>query len=148
MNIHFICRGNVLRSLIAETYLKSLGLTGVLVSSSGTSVDLNDPQEQLFLATTKQVLARHGLAQFAKVRPDQLTQERANGQDLTVCMNQRVVDEARSKVKLPANVLSWNITDIGEGARTGKFENGRELEEVIYDEVVAKVDELLRTLGR
>ena len=70
MKIHFICRGNVLRSLIAETYVRSLNLDGVTASSSGTSVDLDDPQEQLFLATTKQVLARHGLAQFAKERPD------------------------------------------------------------------------------
>lgn len=41
MNIHFICHGNVLRSLIAETYLRSLGIDGVNVASSDT-LDVSD----------------------------------------------------------------------------------------------------------
>jgi predicted protein tyrosine phosphatase len=43
MNIHFICRGNVLRSLIAETYLRSLELPNITVISSGTNVNWDDP---------------------------------------------------------------------------------------------------------
>jgi protein-tyrosine-phosphatase len=36
MRVHFICRGNVYRSRIAEAYLKSLELEGLEVLSSGT----------------------------------------------------------------------------------------------------------------
>lgn len=146
MNVHFICRGNVLRSLIAETYLKSLNLDDVVVTSSGTFVDLSDPQEKLYLLDTKNLLAIHGLEQYVKAGPDQLSQERADGQDLTICMNQRVAVEAVKKAKLPANAICWDVTDVGEGNRTGKYENGREIEEVIYDEIIAKVDELVKAI--
>lgn len=49
MNIHFVCRGNILRSVIAEAHLKSLNLEGITVISSGTNVNRGDPAERAFL---------------------------------------------------------------------------------------------------
>lgn len=145
MNIHFICRGNVLRSLIAETYVKSLKLDGVNVISSGTNVNWDDPQEREYFANTLAVLERHGIKQFVKSRPDQLTQERIDkNHDIIVLMNRRVIDEAAKLVALPDDVLDWEIIDIGEGNRTDV--NSREsYEEEIYQEIVQKVDDLLRS---
>lgn len=145
MNIHFICRGNVLRSLIAETYVKSLELNQIMVSSSGTAVNLDDLQEHLFLLATKDLLTRHGIEKYAKAQSDQLTQERADGHDLTICMNLRVFDEAAKIVRLPGKVIHWDITDIGEGNRT-KREDTPQYEEDIYSEIIARVDELLDTI--
>ena len=146
MNIHFICRGNVLRSLIAETYVKSLNLHGISVISSGTNVNWNDPEEREYFANTLAVLKRHGIETFAKPKPDQLIQERIDSShDIVVLMNQRVVDEAGKLVKLPVNAISWNIVDIGEGDRidTGSRES---YEEEIYQEIIQKVNDLLRTI--
>ncbi len=143
MNVHFICRGNVLRSLIAETYLRSLNIKNVNAMSSGTNVNWNDPLEREYFANTMVVLDRHGIKSFAKSLPEQLTQERLENQDVVVLMNQRVVDEASELVELPANTRNWGIVDIGEGDRADQ--SNREIyEEEIYKEITNGVDDLIR----
>src|SRR4051812_15204135 len=109
MNIHFICRGNILRSLVAETYLKSLGLRGVSVTSSGTNVNWEDRTERKYFSNTLRLLNTHGIEAHVKDLPEQLTQLRADNKDVTVCMNQRVIDEAGAIVKLPKDIVNWNI---------------------------------------
>jgi len=143
MRIHFICRGNVLRSLIAETYLRSLQLPNVTATSSGTNVDLSSKTEREFFANTLALFKRHHIEQYAKTTSHQLTQDRANNQDVTICMNQRVVDEAKTIVTLPAHTLNWDIVDIGEGHRTIP-EDIRQYEEEIFQEITKRVDELVR----
>jgi protein-tyrosine-phosphatase len=142
MNVHFICRGNVLRSLIAETYLKSLNLKDVNVISSGTNVNWDDPTEREYFANTLAVFDRHGIKSFAKPKSDQLTQERIDAHgDIVVLMNQRVVDEATYIASLPEGALNWEIIDIGEGHRTDS--GSREsYEEEIYQEITRKVNDL------
>lgn len=143
MNVLFICRGNVLRSLIAETYLKSLDIKDVAAISSGTNVNWDDPMEREYFANTLSVLDRHGIKSLAKSVPKQLTQTHIENQDVIVCMNQRVVDEAAKIVVLPKNVLNWGIVDIGEGSRVDH--RNRELyEEEIYQEITAKVNQLFQ----
>jgi len=135
----------VLRSLIAETYLRSLEIPGVRVISSGTNVDWSDSEEREYFANTLAVLGRHRIADHAKQVPDQLTRQRIDeAHDVVVLMNQRVMDEALALVTLPKDVHNWNITDIGEGVRTNP--DNRELyEEQIYQELTAKVDKLVAT---
>lgn len=146
MNVQFICRGNVLRSLIAETYLKSLKIDGVNVQSSGTNVNWNDPQEREYFMNTLHVLKRHGIDSFAKDKPDQLTQQRLDSHDdLVVLMNQRVTNEAAKLVMLPKDIRDWAIVDIGEGHRINIEERGQ-YEEEIYQEIIRKVDELSRLI--
>lgn len=147
MNVHFICRGNVLRSLTAETYLRSLGISGIEVISSGTNVNWSDPQEQEYFANTLSVLDRHAIKSYAKLNAEQLTQERIdNCHDTIVLMNQRVVNEAKKIVQLPDNIFNWDIIDIGEGHRTNT--NSREsYEEEIYQEIKHKVDSLVQSLN-
>jgi protein-tyrosine-phosphatase len=146
MKIHFICRGNVLRSLIAETYLRSLQLVNVTTISSGTNVTLSSEEERLFFANTIALFKYRGIEQYAKDTSHQLTQERTDCQDMTICMNQRVVDEANAIVVLPDNTLNWSIVDIGEGHRIIS-EDIRAYEEEIFDEIVTRVDELVTQLS-
>lgn len=145
MKVHFICRGNVLRSFVAETYLRSLNLKNVNVISSGTNVDWNDPVEREYFSNTLDLLDRHAIKPYVtKDRAERLTQGRTDGQDITVCMNQRVVDEAGAMVELPKDVINWDIVDIGEGHRIVK--NDREqYEEEIYKEITDNVDNLVKT---
>jgi protein-tyrosine-phosphatase len=142
MRIHFICRGNILRSIIAETYLKSLNLEDVDTLSSGTNVNWEDVSEKEHFSNSMKLLDRHSIRQFAKPVPEQLTQQRIKAGDIVVCMNQRVVDEANAIVELPLNILNWDITDIGEANRTVAESRGQ-YEEEIYKEITDKVDELV-----
>lgn len=146
MKIHFICRGNVLRSLIAETYLRSLQLPNIVVTSSGTNVNLSSAEERQFFANTIALFRVHNIEEHAKDTSHQLTQTRANGQDLTICMNQRVIDEAKKLVDLPENTRNWGIVDIGEGHRT-IVKNTRQYEEEIFQEIKEKVDKLAMRLS-
>jgi len=142
MSIHFICRGNVLRSLVAETYLKSLGLKDVHVISSGTNVNWEDEKEREYFSNTLRLLNSHGIEAHVKDLPEQLTQSRIDNNDITICMNQRVIDEAKGLVELPSGVIDWDIIDIGEGHRTVETDKESYLEE-IYIEITQKVDELV-----
>ena len=145
MNIHFICRGNVLRSLIAETYLRSLQLPDVTATSSGTNVDLSNDTERMYFANTIDLFKRHHIEQYAKNTSDQLTQERAGNQDITVCMNQRVIDEAKVIARLPENTKSWNIIDIGEEHRIIP-EDRQVYEEEIFQEIIVRVNDLVEQI--
>lgn len=142
MNFHFICRGNILRSVVAEAYLKSLGLKNVTAISSGTNVNWNDETERGYFADTIRLLDRHGIKRYVKDVPEQLTQQRIAAGSMVICMNQRVIDEAASIVTLPSNAINWNIVDIGEGHRTVRADKERYLEE-IYKEITDKVDALV-----
>ncbi len=146
MRIHFICRGNVLRSLTAETYLRSLNLPNVESISSGTNVDFSIPQERIYFNNTLELLGRHGIRQFAKDEPNVLTQERIDASDIVVIVNQRAFDEAQKLVELPKSTIMWSVVDIGEGNRIATEENRVELEELIYAELTAAVDDLVTTL--
>lgn len=149
MKIHFICRGNVLRSLVAETYVKSLGLEGISCISSGVNVDLNDPTERSYFKNTLALLARHRIVGYAKSTSDQLTQERVDDCDVTICVNERAFNEASAIVTLPENTITWDIVDIGEGMRAvdKDIPNIRiSYEDEIYQEITALVDKLVDML--
>ncbi len=134
------------RSLTAETYLRSLNFPNVESISSGTNVDFTIPQERVYFGNTLELLSRHGIRQFAKDEPNLLTQERIDASDVVVIVNQRAFDEAQKLVELPKNTIMWSIVDIGEGDRIATDDNRIELEELIYEELTATVDDLIASL--
>ena len=149
MKIHYICRGNVVRSLSAEAYTRSLDLPGVEVSSSGTVAD-QDRYEQFTIdhrARTVELLQRHGLKQTIKMTIDQTSQAVVDAQDIVVCVNQRAYDEAVKIVDLPDDTIVWGVDDIGEGERRAKDGDRTESEEAIFSEVTTQVDRLIGGLG-
>jgi protein-tyrosine-phosphatase len=97
MIIHFICRGNSFRSIIAEAYLNSLTIEDLRVLSSGTAAASDKAGNLVSHRITFELLEKHGIRRFAKAGyGDQLTQSRLEKADVTVCMNQRVTMSARS----------------------------------------------------
>jgi ferredoxin-fold anticodon binding domain-containing protein len=124
-----------------------MNVPGISVASSGTNVNWGDPVERGYFANTLVVLDRHGLISFAKLKSDQLVQERIDSYgDVVVVMNQRVMDEAIKIVQLPENVFNWDIIDIGEGHRTN-IDSRESYEEEIYQEIKHKVDDLIDGLN-
>ena len=145
MIIHFICRGNAFRSIIAEAYLNSLELKDLSVLSSGTAATLHKERNLASHRMTLELLEEHGIRGFAKVcYGDQLTQSRLDKADITVCMNQRVYDECLWRVAFPASPRVWSVADIGEPGRISDVESERQLyREDAYHEIARNVERLV-----
>jgi protein-tyrosine-phosphatase len=148
MIIHFICRGNAFRSIIAEAYLNSLEIKDWIVLSSGTAAAAEKAGNLASYGRTLELLEQHGIRGFAKAGyGDQLTQSRLERADITVCMNQRVYGECLWCVIFPASPRIWSVADIGEPGRVSDAESERRLyREEAYQEIVRNVDRLISDL--
>jgi len=149
MIIHFICRGNTFRSIIAEAYLNSLAIKDLSALSSGTAAALEKASNLAYYRMTLELLGKHGIREFAKAGyGDELTQSRLERADITVCMNQRVYDECLRCVAFPARPRIWSVADIGEPGRISEIESERELyREEAYREIVKNVDQLISDIS-
>ena len=145
MIIHFICRGNSFRSIIAEAYLNSLEIKDLTALSSGTTPDSDKARNLPYYRMTLELLEKHGIREFAKADyGDQLTQSRLEKADLTVCMNQRVYDECLRCVTFPAGPRIWSVADIGEPGRIAATESETwRYREEAYQEIAKNVEELI-----
>jgi protein-tyrosine-phosphatase len=148
MIVHFICRGNSFRSIIAEAYLNSLRVDSWGVMSSGTVGALNKAQNLVYYQMTLELLEIHGMREFAKADyGDQLTQPRLEEADLTVCLNERVYDECLQVVTFSASPRVWSVADIGEPGRIAHNEAQQQLyREEAFQEIVGNVDQLVSGL--
>ncbi len=148
MTVHFICRGNAYRSLIAEAYLKSLRLKDVNVISSGTIADISRSKNEPNIAPLITRLDDYGVGGFVKTHVDQLTQARVDIADINICMNERVAEESKRMVVMPENTMTWSVMDSGEGERIIK--NGDDewkYTDEIYNEIKQNIDTLVREKG-
>ena len=132
----FVCRGNVFRSLIAETLLRSRQLPNVVVKSAGTVATQYREENSPIYKHMQEFLADHGLSEYMKDGyGEQLTQQLLDSADVVVLVNDRVREEAEAAgLSLPKQVLMWDVTDMGEGERVPKNKQ----EELAYEEEVFK----------
>lgn len=147
MKIHFVCRGNALRSVIAEAYLKSKEIPKFEVSSSGTVAEQYRERNKATLHATSSLLAAHQIGKYGKQCADQLSEERLKDSDLIVFMNGVVYEEAKRSYVIPHNVRVWNIVDAGEGQRNiNPGDNPHMYDEDIFNDIKPNVDALMQEL--
>ena len=145
MIIHFICRGNSFRSILAEAYLNSLKINDLVVLSSGSVAAAAKAGNRPYYRMTLELLERHGIREYAKRDYGvQLTQALLDGADISVCMNRVVYDECLKSVTFRVDPEIWSVADIGEPGRIARTErdNLRYREEA-YQEITRNVDQLI-----
>lgn len=118
MNVHFVCRGNVYRSRLAEAYAKSLQLPGMVFSSSGVEADKYYPLEKYAInyiePWTVQAIKVVGL-DMDKLSParTQTTNELLQGKDMIIAMKQDIYDTLMIKYDFNRSVcVVWDIDDV------------------------------------
>jgi len=150
MIIHFVCRGNAFRSIIAEAYLNSLEHEDLSPLSSGTVAALHKKQNLTSHRLTLELLEEHGIRGFAKSGyGDQLTQLGLDKADIIVCMNQRVYEDCLRSVTFSVSPRVWSVADIGEPGRIPDVESETPLYRAeAYHEIVRNVDSLVSDVLR
>lgn len=145
MTVHFICRGNAFRSIIAETYLASKQLPSVNVYSSGTVASVYKQLNKSTNSLVCKVLAANGMKNFiAKPYGKDLTQQRLLNADLTIFINQRVFDEANKLYDITGEHEIWSIADFGEPGRDQVAVHNLESQlQIAYQEIASTVDDLI-----
>jgi protein-tyrosine-phosphatase len=133
---------------MAEAYLKSLRVQNIAVLSSGVVADKYRSENEPRIPGIKAILAKHHVAQFAKDHPEQLTQERIDQGDVTICMNQIVADECNQQFVLPPNTQIWDINDAGEGHYiVHPGDDPLRYTEEIYGLITQRIDALVQSPG-
>jgi protein-tyrosine-phosphatase len=134
---------------MAEAYARSLDIPGITVVSTGAVANTFIKAGFPVSANALAVLREHNIEQFAKRERTQLIPDLLHADDLVVCMNQRVYDEAKTLVSLPKSTQVWDVADLGEGTRTYRNETeALALVHDMFDEITSKVNGLVKTLGQ
>jgi protein-tyrosine-phosphatase len=129
-HIHFVCRGNVYRSRLAEAYAVSLLAKNgsMVVSSSGIEADKAlsgdvDPE-------TVRLLKLDALSHHLSPTWHHTTQEDIDKNDIIVFMSKSLFAQANKQFKIPAEKARiWGVPDI----------------DGIYPIIKKSVEELIKT---
>ena len=129
-HVHFVCRGNVYRSRLAEAYAASLlsKNDSVVVSSGGIDANLAlngdvDPD-------TVRLLKLDNLSHHLTPTWHHTTQEDIDKNDIVVFMSKTLHEQANEQFIIPAEKTRiWDVPDI----------------DGVYQVIKKNVDELLKT---
>lgn len=110
IKIHFVCRGNVYRSRVAEAYAKSLKKDAWEISSSGIAA--NKYANRSLHSWARAIGRKHGFDAYFNPRTTQTTAEMLHEQDVIVFMRSDVFNDARNMFDFNAGkCLVWDIKD-------------------------------------
>lgn len=111
MHVHFICRGNVFRSRLAEAVTNGLQLPHVHATSSGTDALMNTVGDICWFA--RDILQSEDLLRHTASTWTQTYQEAIDAVDHVIFLSPDVLDVYRTiGLTLPHPFTVWQVTDI------------------------------------
>ncbi|MBD3362864.1 hypothetical protein GF362_04035 [Candidatus Dojkabacteria bacterium] len=151
MHIHFVCTGNTFRSRLAEAYLKSKKVDGLIVSSSGVEADQNNNGCITWYA--QRIAKNSDLIPFITESWRQTTKELLEDVDLVIFMRKDHLKKCKSDLNFsPESYKVWEIPDLCDAELIldgDRFQNDVErikATEKIFRAIKQKGDELLKDL--
>jgi protein-tyrosine-phosphatase len=144
LRIHFICRGNMLRSRVAEAYLKSkISVVPCYTSSSGIEAS---KYRSVSASSWRQAICKdNSLTSFVSHRSLQTTQTVLEKQNYVILMSRDVYYDAMKlyNIQVP-HIIIWNIKDrVTASSKIPTKQKQRALFSLIKHNVDALVQELL-----
>lgn len=132
MKLHFICRGNIYRSRLAEAYARYLTekSEGIDISSSG--IESQRALHYNVNPITLEYLDADGLTDYLSQDRRQTTQELLDEADVLVFMNDPVYEDAKIMFDVPEEKSKvWHIPDAPG----------------VYPDIKQNVEKLLNNIG-
>jgi protein-tyrosine-phosphatase/8-oxo-dGTP pyrophosphatase MutT (NUDIX family) len=125
IKIHFVCRGNVFRSRLAEAYARSILGDEYEISSSGIEAT-RYPQN--FLSPWTKILSNeHGLTKYLTHHRTQTNSDLLNSQDIIVFMSKDVFEDAQTAYDFePLKSVVWRVNDREDWATSMKLHDKRQ----------------------
>jgi protein-tyrosine-phosphatase/8-oxo-dGTP pyrophosphatase MutT (NUDIX family) len=146
-SIHFVCRGNVHRSRLAEAYMRQMSLDGFEISSSGVEA-LEYPKKTRSSFTEMVLDHQPQLRPYMAGDRQQTNKELLQKHDVIICLDKSVYDDAVRWFQLdPRKTQVWHVEDInGRAARIGGDIKDKsvvsELEDSIFAFIKTNCDKL------
>lgn len=152
MIIHFICRGNVYRSRLAEAYLNSKELPAFKSFSSGIAATNGNG---IIAWYAQRIIEKEKLVSYESPAWQQTTEEILKRADFTIFMQQEYYDYCRKNLDFTNNNYEfWNVKDLNETllSATGMLPIN-ETEQILATEetfgiIKEKVDNLINRLSK
>ena len=118
MSIHFVCTGNIYRSRIAEAYLRSKKIPGLLVSSSGTQAFVQHRGSITWYA--QRLLFRHNLIPHMSNEGKETTNKYLLEADIVIFFCKSNYEYCRSRFHNPKKYEIWEVPDLDDADLNGK----------------------------
>ncbi|HWY78931.1 MAG TPA: hypothetical protein VNW29_01095 [Candidatus Sulfotelmatobacter sp.] len=151
MHIHFVCTGNAYRSRLAESYLNSKQIPGVIVSSSGTQAKKYYPENGPISWVAMRLIQIHKLIPFMKPMSETTTENMLSQADIIIFLNKPHYEYARQHLGYnKTNYEIWNILDLDDFPDVEVIRQDEKLKievtEKTFEDIKHKVDHLARNL--
>ncbi|MGD0284303.1 MAG: NUDIX domain-containing protein [Candidatus Saccharimonadales bacterium] len=113
LKIHFVCRGNVYRGRLAETYLRSKKLPDIEISSSGIEANKVSASDIQILPIL--IANQLGLNTWQDFSCQQTTQELLDSADMVIFMNDDIAKDTAARLSyIPEKAEIWDIINLDE----------------------------------
>jgi protein-tyrosine-phosphatase/8-oxo-dGTP pyrophosphatase MutT (NUDIX family) len=115
INIHFVCRGGIYRSRLAEAYLRSLDQKEIWnISSSGICAEKHNLHLTISPRTVR-IAANENLSKYLTQVKTQTSNQVLDGRDLIIFMSKDVFRDAKRSYNFNDKIcLVWNVKDVGD----------------------------------